>query len=156
MSATIRHRIVGRPMRNLNRLSALRVSKKSKRGRYADGGGLYLQVSATGARSWLFRYERSGKERHMGLGPARDVSLSDARDEASACRKLLLKDVDPIESRRGERMRAKIKAARTATFEECAAVHRRSRGRLEKRRASTAMGKHALDLRVSVDRQAPG
>jgi integrase len=131
MSATIRHRIVGRPMRNLNRLSALRVSKKSKRGRYADGGGLYLQVSATGARSWLFRYERSGKERQMGLGPARDVSLSDARDEASACRKLLLKDVDPIESRRGERMRAKIKAARTATFEECAAVHRRSRGRLE-------------------------
>jgi hypothetical protein len=145
-------------MRNLNRLSALRVSKKSKRGRYADGEGLYLQVSATGARSWLFRYERSGKERQMGLGPARDVSLSDARDEASACRKLLLKDVDPIESRRGERMRAKIKAARTATFEECAqqyiaaheggwknAVHRRQWGSTLSTYAYPLIGKLPVD-----------
>jgi len=128
-------------MQNLNSLSALRVSKESKHGRYADGGGPYLQVSASGTRSWLFRFERDGKERQMGLGPARDVSLSDARDEASACRKLLLKGIDPIESRRGERTQAKVRAARAATFEECAeqyitaheggwknAVHRRQWG----------------------------
>jgi integrase len=113
-------RDVGRPMRNLNRLSALRVSKASTQGRYADGGGLYLQVSESGTRSWLFRFERDGQERQMGLGPARDVSLSEAREKASACRKLLLAGVDPIENRRGERARARIEAVRGATFEDCA------------------------------------
>jgi integrase len=107
-------------MRNLNRLSALRVSKASTQGRYSDGGGLYLQVSTSGTRAWLFRFERDGKERQMGLGSARDVGLAEAREKASACRKLLLAGVDPIENRRDARTQARIQAARGATFEDCA------------------------------------
>jgi integrase len=107
-------------MRNLNKLSALRASKETKQGRYSDGGGLYLQVTASGTRSWLFRFQRDGEERQMGLGPARDVNLAEAREKAAACRKLLLADIDPIESRRVERMQAKIRASRGAPFRECA------------------------------------
>jgi hypothetical protein len=107
-------------MRNQNRLSALRVSKASTQGHYSDGGGLYLQVSASGTRAWLFRFERDGKERQMGLGSARDVSLAEAREKASGCRKLLLTGLDPIESRRSKRTQARIQAARESTFEECA------------------------------------
>ena len=35
----------------------------------ADGGGLYLQVTDGGAKSWIFRYSMTGKRREMGLGP---------------------------------------------------------------------------------------
>jgi hypothetical protein len=73
MSDTIRRRIVGRtvgwPMRNLNRLSALRAKTESTQGRYSDGGGLYLQVSGSGTRSWLFRFERDGRGTPDGARP---------------------------------------------------------------------------------------
>ncbi|MFS2007989.1 Arm DNA-binding domain-containing protein [Duganella sp. CT11-25] len=42
--------------RLLNKLSALRVARPSPPGLYGDGGGLWLQVSATGSKSWVFRY----------------------------------------------------------------------------------------------------
>ena len=39
-------------------------------GSYADGEGLYLQVSPSGARSWILRYQLRGARREMGLGSA--------------------------------------------------------------------------------------
>jgi hypothetical protein len=66
-------------MRNLNRLSPVTVTQSTKPDRYADGNGLYLQVSQSGTRAWLFRFMRNGAARHMGLGPVRDVSLAEAR-----------------------------------------------------------------------------
>jgi len=74
----------------LNKLSARAVESVSKRGRYSDGGGLVLQISKWGTKSWIFRYERDGRDRHMGLGPLVDLSLAEARDKAARCRKLLL------------------------------------------------------------------
>jgi hypothetical protein len=55
------------------------AARATKPGRYADGGGLYLQVSQSGTRAWLFRFMRNGVARHMGLGSVRDVSLAEAR-----------------------------------------------------------------------------
>ena len=69
--------------RKYNQLSPRRVSTVSKRGRYADGGGLYLQVSENGAKSWLFRYMMNNKSRQMGLGSARTFSLPEAREKAT-------------------------------------------------------------------------
>jgi len=66
-------------MRTLNRLTAIHVTRTKKPGVYRDGGGLYLQVSRTLAKSWLFRYMRQGKARGMGLGPVHTVSLVEAR-----------------------------------------------------------------------------
>ena len=40
--------------RKLERLTALTVSRAKTRGYLADGGGLYLQISASGAKSWVF------------------------------------------------------------------------------------------------------
>ena len=54
-----------------HRLTALKVTKITKPGRYADGGGLYLQVSEGRAglgKSWVFRYQIGKRERWMGLG----------------------------------------------------------------------------------------
>ena len=44
-----------------NRLSVKKIEKLQKAGRYPDGHGLYLQVTDTGKKSWLFRYERDNK-----------------------------------------------------------------------------------------------
>src|ERR1700704_4105151 len=77
-----------------NRLSARTVTATLKRGRYADGGGLGLQGSKWGTRSWIFRYQRDGRERHMGLGPLHTLSLADARERARKCRQALLDDRD--------------------------------------------------------------
>ena len=43
--------------RTINRLSARGVSALKEAGRYADGGGLYLQVSPEGAKSWVFIFQ---------------------------------------------------------------------------------------------------
>jgi hypothetical protein len=73
-----------------NRLTARTVETKRKRGHYADGGGLVLQVSKWGTKSWIFRYQHGGRERHMGLGPVHTLALVEARERARECRKLLL------------------------------------------------------------------
>ena len=44
------------------------VENAKKPGHYCDGGGLYLQVSPTISKSWIFRYARHGKSHEMGLG----------------------------------------------------------------------------------------
>jgi hypothetical protein len=82
-----------------NRLSTRTVEAKLKRGRYGDGGGLFLQVSKWGTKSWVFRFERAGVERHMGLGPLHTLSLAEARERARECRRVLLDGRDPIEAR---------------------------------------------------------
>jgi Arm DNA-binding domain len=47
-------------------LSQTRADKIKQPGRYADGRNLYLQVSAAGNRSWVFRYELHGPIADMG------------------------------------------------------------------------------------------
>jgi hypothetical protein len=86
------------------RLTAKRVEHLRKPGRHADGDGLYLQVTKTGVRSWVLRYERNGRERMLGLGPARTFSLKEARERARRARQLLADGVDPIEAKRAQRV----------------------------------------------------
>jgi len=97
--------------RPIERLKAVTVAKTKKPGLLADGGGLYLRVGPTGAKSWIFRYRHDGRLHDMGLGPIHTVSLSEARDAAQECRKLRLKRIDPIEARRAGDAEARIAAA---------------------------------------------
>ena len=73
--------------RTTGRLTALRVARAKQPGMYADGGGLYLQVSDNGA-SWIYRYMIAGRAREMGLGPLALFGLSEARAKALDARKL--------------------------------------------------------------------
>ena len=106
--------------REIGRLTALGVSRLRSPGMHADGGGLYLQVTAASTRSWIFRFALNGREREMGLGPVYDVSLAEARQKAEACRKLKRDGIDPIEARRAERTRARLEAAKAITFKDAA------------------------------------
>ena len=67
--------------RQQNRLTALQVTKLSKPGLYGDGGGLTLQITPAGVKSWLHRYMIAGKSFAMGLGPTHTVDLAEARRE---------------------------------------------------------------------------
>jgi integrase len=106
--------------RTLHRLKATSVQTK-KPGLYADGGGLYLQVTSPTAKSWLFRYAVNGTERYHGLGSVNAISLERAREEARRCRELRYDGIDPIEYRKTERQKRALEAAKTITFDECVA-----------------------------------
>ena len=104
-----------------DKLTKARVERKRKPGRYGDGGGLWLQVSPSGTKSWLLRYQLHGRARHMGLGSFPDVPLADARERARLARLRLSERVDPIDERnafRAEHRRAA--ASSSVTFREAA------------------------------------
>ncbi len=85
--------------RQMNKLTARKVTTVTTSGRHSDGGGLYLNVTDTGAKSWLFMYKVAGRRREMGLGPARDVPLGRARELASVARQHLAAGRDPLAMR---------------------------------------------------------
>ena len=97
-------------------LTVKRMARIEEPGRYADGLGLYLQVGPNGAKSWLFRYERVGRERWMGLGPTHTISLEDARERARLARRHLIDGIDPLDARQKERASAALEAAKNVTF----------------------------------------
>jgi integrase len=90
--------------------------------RLGDGDGLWLFVAASGAKSWMFRFTSpvTRKPREMGLGPAADVKLAEARDAAQQARKLVLAGKDPIQERHAQRAAIRVEAAKAITFEEFA------------------------------------
>jgi integrase len=103
-------------------LTAKRVEKLQRPGRYRDGltTGLYLQISARGAKSWVLRFELHGRERMMGLGPLSAFSLKEARARARAARQQLVDGIDPLQAKVEARAAAALSAARRLTFREAA------------------------------------
>ena len=59
------------------KLKPLDVLRETRPGKYADGDGLYLIVASPTAKSWSYRYFKDGKQRWLGLGSLKDVSLKD-------------------------------------------------------------------------------
>jgi integrase len=109
--------------RKLNRLAAVEVRGIDKKGMHHDGGGLYLQVSASGAKSWIFRFTLDGRAREMGLGPVHAIPLAEARKRAAECRRMRLDGIDPIKARSEHRSWKKLEAAKGITFAACAAAY---------------------------------
>jgi len=110
-------------VRRQQRLSALQVAKLSKPGLYGDGGGLTLQITTTGAKSWLLRYMMAGKPFGMGLGPTHTVSLAEARQKALDARKLLIEGVNPLVVKRQNRIAGALASAKMMTFDQCAEAY---------------------------------
>jgi integrase len=107
--------------RTIGRLTALKVDKKKQPGMYADGGGLYLRVTANETKNWVFRFTLKGRPRWMGMGSLHTVSLAEARNRAAEFRLQRHDGIDPIDARRAERLQAQLDAAKAVTFKDCAA-----------------------------------
>ena len=106
-------------MAEINKLSALKVTKIAKAGKYSDGKGLYLQVTQRLVKSWIFRYERGGVERYMGLGAVHSVGLAEAREEARKARLLLQQGIDPLQHKTEVVVKNRAVMASSKVFEEC-------------------------------------
>jgi integrase len=94
------------------------IAKLTARGRYLDERGLYLQVLSPTNQSWVYRYERAGKEHWLGLGPVHAFRLEEARDRARKARQLLADGIDPLEAKRAERAARVLATAKIMTFKE--------------------------------------
>ena len=80
-----------------------------KQARFADSGGMYLQVSPAGSKRWFLKYRVGGKEKQLALGSYPDVSLKSARLARDAAKLQKSAGSDPIQVRKLE----KLKATRT-------------------------------------------
>ncbi|MHB8348464.1 MAG: Arm DNA-binding domain-containing protein, partial [Acidiferrobacterales bacterium] len=109
--------------RQTNRLNTKLVETRRQPGYWCDGGGLYLQISATRSKSWIFRYTLNGKAREMGLGPLGTVSLAEARQKAADARKLLTDGIDPIEKRKAFKTQDALARAKAIGFKVAAEAY---------------------------------
>ncbi|WP_439817482.1 tyrosine-type recombinase/integrase [Zavarzinia sp. CC-PAN008] len=80
-------------------LTVRQVQALSIPGFYADGGGLYVQVTKSGSKSWIYRFQLNGRRRDMGLGSCSVYSLAEARAKAQNARRLVAEGQDPIDAR---------------------------------------------------------
>ena len=114
--------------RTIHRLKPLSLSRKLDPGYHSDGGGLYLQVTDAGAKSWIFRYSLAKRRREMGLGPFSAktdtgsekavVSLQEARQRAAEARSLVKAGQDPITVRDARLAQERMEAARLVTWDQ--------------------------------------
>lgn len=109
--------------RTLNKLSARKVTTTKIPGYYSDGGGLYLQVSSTLSKSWIFKFVRDKKATEIGLGSQVDVSLEEARDKATDYRKLLKQGINPLAEKRKVERDLQLSVAKFMSFADCAEAY---------------------------------
>ena len=132
--------------RQVDRLSPTALRTKGP-GLHPDGRGLYLQVKR-GGRSWVFRFMFDRRAREMGLGAFPAVSLAEARRQAEQCRRPLRDGMDPIDARRRSHQEARLQAARSMTFEDCAKQY------IEDRKAGWSNAKHAAQWGATLSTYA--
>jgi integrase len=123
--------------RLVEKLTPLAVSKAKRPGYYGDGAGLWLQVSKSGSKSWIFRFTLNRKQREMGLGAVHTVNLPEARAKAKECRLLLLDGKDPLETRKTTNSIKALELSKMMTFDQCAMAY------IEVHRSGWKNAKHA-------------
>ena len=77
-----------------------------KQARFADSGGMYLQVSPAGSKRWFLKYRVGGKEKQLAMGSYPDVSLKSARLARDAAKLQKSEGTDPVQARKLEKLKA--------------------------------------------------
>lgn len=114
--------------RSLHQLTAIGLKAATSPGYLSDGGGLYLQTTPSGARSWVFRYSIGGRRREMGLGAFSrvgstsqpEVTLATAREKAAQQRQHLAEGKDPIAHRDATAAEERLQAGRQTLWQDAA------------------------------------
>jgi integrase len=152
----------------IGKLKALNVARTKTPGMYGDGGGLWLQVTSAGAKSWILRYwvvqrdpttgavvreehtnKVRGRSREMGLGSCANVSLEEARDQAREYRRLLRSEgIDPLAARATARKQAALENAKALTFKAAAETY------IAAHRAGWTNEKHAAQWPATLETYA--
>ena len=77
-----------------------------KQARFADAGGMYLQVSPAGSKRWFLKYRMAGVEKQLSLGGYPAVTLTAARKAREAAKTQKSSGLDPIQARKIEKLKA--------------------------------------------------
>ena len=110
--------------------------------------GLMIQLSASGARSWLCRLSVGGRRRAFGLGSYPTVTLAEARERARELHAAVYAGRDPAEDRAAQRAKLAAAQARALTFEEATARYLAAKG------SEFSSARHRENWRSSVERYA--
>ncbi|BAN96936.1 integrase [Plautia stali symbiont] len=102
----------------LNARQVETAKPKDKTYKMADGGGLYLEVSAKGSKYWRMKYRRPSdrKEDRLAFGVWPTVTLAQARAKRDEVKKLLVQGIDP----KAKQKEAQAKNSGAYTFETIA------------------------------------
>lgn len=88
------------------------------RARFADSGGLYLEVQAAGGKHWRWKYRFAGKEKRLALGTYPGVSLAKARLARDAARRTLSDGIDPVQAKTDAKLASQLRVG--TSFESVA------------------------------------
>ena len=83
------------------------------RTRFADAGGLYLEVAASGSKRWFWKYRFGPKEKRLAIGGYPEVKLKAAREARDDARKILRTGTDPAQQRQLDKATARVSASIT-------------------------------------------
>lgn len=86
---------------------------KLKTYRLADGGGLYLEVSKSGAKYWRLKYRFAGKEKRLAIGVYPQIKSAEARSKAATAKATLADGIDPSAQRRIVKLAGLVSASNT-------------------------------------------
>lgn len=103
----------------IEKLTASKIARISKPGKYGDGNGLYLQITKGFVKSWVFRYQIKGVEHYMGLGPLYAVDVKEAREAACKARACLARGGNPLMERAAILLEKKNLEENNKNFDEC-------------------------------------
>ena len=81
-------------------LSQRFVDTINEPGKYFDKNGLFLRVKKGGSKKWVFRYSFNGRRPEMGIGNAKVIKLSKAREKALQALIQANEGIDPISFKR--------------------------------------------------------
>jgi Arm domain-containing DNA-binding protein len=104
----------------------IRQIEKLKSGEHAVAPSLYIAVSPTGGRSWVYRHVRNGRKIDMGIGSCRAMSRDDAMREVERLQTQRRAGVDPLAARR-RNAAADAVHCHCPTFRQAAIDFRQSR-----------------------------
>jgi integrase len=93
----------------MGKLTAMAVKAAlANPGTYQDGEGLFLKVDKRGGAYWMLRLQRDRKRQDIGLGSAKLLALSDARQKASGVRKAIKIDRRDVLAEKKDEAAAKV------------------------------------------------
>lgn len=100
---------------NVKQVEAAKAQDKPYK--LTDGGGLYLNVSTTGAKSWRLKYRFDKKEKLLTIGLYPSVSLSEARKARDKAKNDLANGIDPSDIKKSKAF-AKVEDTFSQVFRE--------------------------------------
>ena len=108
-------------------LNAKQIQSK-KPSMLADGHGLYLKTYISGQKSWIFKWTERSKRYELTIGPSELVEPMEAREQANALARNILRGIYPMKARSDEKNAIKAKERNKGiTFDEVADIYIKER-----------------------------